>query len=266
MTPKQLCIETTRVDGRFVRLRRFRPDTARCSFPTLPLLLLHGLGCSSDAWTPALRALARHGCARRVVAPDMPGYGHSPGPRRALGMTELADWATRLLDALEIERAHLAGNSMGCQVALALARRHPERVGGMVLTGPTTGARLVPIWRYVFGLVVDGLHEPIVYNGTLFRMYLEMGLRRYLATAKKMLADDPFAQITAVQAPCLILRGAMDGVVPERAARQLAESLPRGAFSEVTGKAHALQFNHPTAFVQNALGFLAGTEAAEEAR
>lgn len=264
--PKQLCIETTRVDGRFVRLRRFRPDTARCSSPTLPLMLLHGLGCSADAWNPALREMKRHGCARPVIAPDMPGYGRSPGPRRALGMIELADWAERLLDVLEIERAHLAGNSMGCQVALALARRHPERVGGLVLTGPTTGTRMVPTWRYVVGLLVDGIHEPIVYNGTLFRMYLEMGLRRYLATTKKMLADDPFVQIERVLAPCLVMRGAMDGIVPERAARHLADSLPRGAFSEVAGQAHALQFNHPTAFVQNALGFLAGTEAAEETR
>lgn len=263
MTFQQLCIETAQVDGRSVRLRRFSPPA--CS-PTLPLLLLHGLGCSADAWLPALRAFGRHGCARRVVAPDMPGYGRSPGPRRALGMTELADWAARLLDALEIERAHLAGNSMGCQVALALARRHPERVGGMVLTGPTTGTRLVPIWRYMVGLVVDGIHEPIVYNGTLFRMYLEMGLRRYLATAWKMFQDDPFACTKEVQAPCLILRGETDGVVPERIARLLAESLPRGAFSEVAGKAHALQFNHPIAFVQNTLAFLAGADAVEEAR
>lgn len=261
--PKQLRIETAQVDGRPVRLRRF--SSPACSL-TLPLLLLHGLGCSADAWSPALRAFTRHGCARPVIAPDMPGYGRSPGPRRALGMTELADWATRLLDVLQIERAHLAGNSMGCQVALALARRHPERVGGLVLTGPTTGTRMVPVWRYVVGLVVDGIHEPIVYNGTLFRMYLEMGLRRYLATAWKMFQDDPFAHTGEVQAPCLILRGDWDGIVPERIARLLADRLPRGTYSEVARRAHALEFNHPTAFVQNTLAFLAGVEAAEEAR
>ena len=69
-------------------------------------------------------------------------------------MEELADWAVRLMDALGVDRAHLAGNSMGCQVALALARRHPARVGGLVLVGPTAGERYIPFWRYALGLLL----------------------------------------------------------------------------------------------------------------
>jgi pimeloyl-ACP methyl ester carboxylesterase len=61
-------------------------------------------------------------------------------------MEELADWAARFLDAQGIARAHVAGNSMGGQVALALARRHPTRVGGLVLAGPTMGRHLIPAW------------------------------------------------------------------------------------------------------------------------
>ena len=64
-----------------------------------------------------------------VFVPDLPGFGCSPGPREVLGMEDLADWTARLMETLGVTRAHLAGNSMGCQVALALARRQPERVG-----------------------------------------------------------------------------------------------------------------------------------------
>jgi pimeloyl-ACP methyl ester carboxylesterase len=136
----------------------------------LPVLLLHGLGCSVEAWGPLLRHIAADenggGRDRPVWAMDMPGYGKSPGPPawRALGIEELADWTVRLMDTLGIARAHLAGNSMGCQVALALARRLPERTGALVLCGPTEGADIVPFWRTVSGLLTDAFVEPWSYN------------------------------------------------------------------------------------------------------
>jgi pimeloyl-ACP methyl ester carboxylesterase len=226
-----------------------------------PLLLIHGLGCSAEAWRPALACLARQELDHPIVAPDMPGYGRSPGPLEALGMDELADWCARLLDRLAIERAHLAGNSMGCQVALALARRHPERVGGIVLAGPTTGERCETVWRYLGGLLVDGLREPMTYNGLLLRMYLQQGVRRYFATTRKMLADDPIAHAAEVRAPCLVVRGDGDAIVPEAVSRRLAGALPRGTFSQVENSAHAVQFHRPEAFTRLLLEFLAATTA-----
>src|SRR5438132_13993315 len=83
----------------------------------------------------------------------MPGFAYSLGPRRALGMEELGHWCARLLDTLGIPRVHIGATSMGCQVALALARRHPARVGAMVLAAPTTGCRLTSPWRYLVGLL-----------------------------------------------------------------------------------------------------------------
>jgi pimeloyl-ACP methyl ester carboxylesterase len=55
-----------------------------------------------------LEVLCQQGTDRLVIAADMPGYGHSAGPRRALRIDELADWGTRLLDRLGIPKAHLA--------------------------------------------------------------------------------------------------------------------------------------------------------------
>jgi len=173
----------------------------------LPLLLLHGLGCSADVWEPALRCLAGQRLDHAVWAPDMAGHGHSSGPPEALTIAELGDWAARLLDALAVNRAHVAAHSMGAQVALALARRHPERIGGLVLVGPTTGGRHRVPPRYAAGLVADGLCEPVLYTRLLVRMYREMGPRRYLAAARRMIEDDPFAGIAQVTARCLVARG-----------------------------------------------------------
>ena len=258
---KKFPMETLRVpvDGRTARCRVVHPSP-RPDRPLLglPLLLLHGLGCSSEAWEPSLRRLAETGVDAPVAAPDLPGYGHSPGPGEALGIEDLADWAARLLDALGIERAHAAGSSMGCQVALALARRHPGRVGGVVLVAPTTGRRVVPAWRYLIGLPLDGLAETLRYNVTLLRMYRQMGVPRYLATIPKMLQDDPIGEAARVAAPCLLLRGTRDRLVPDVAAHRLAAALPRAKFVHVPDAAHAIQFNNPGEFVRRARHFLAG--------
>jgi 2-hydroxy-6-oxonona-2,4-dienedioate hydrolase len=253
------------IDGRPVHCRVLEPAAEPHAAIGRPLLLIHGLGCSSAAWGPALACLERAGLDQPVWAPDMPGYGHSPGPPEALGMAELADWSARLMDGLAIEQAHLAGNSMGCQVALALARRHPERVGGIVLAGPTTGERCESAWRYAAGLLIDGLREPMTYNGTLLRMYLQQGVRNYLATARQMLADDPLAHATEITVPCLVARGSRDAIVSEAAARRLVAALPRGRYFELQGAAHAVQFHRPEEFTRLLVEFLAFSAAAQPA-
>ena len=251
------------VDGRRVRLHSVYPDGGRWrdSATHPPLLLIHGLGCSAEVWKPAMRRLAECGLDRPVYATDMPGYGRSAGPPEALGIDDLADWTARLMDVLGIDRVHLSAHSMGCQVALALARRHPERVGGLVLVGPTEGADLVPLWRTAVGLLLDVLAEPMLYNGMLLKMYLQMGVLRYFATVRRMVEDDPAERAAAVHAPCLIVRGGQDGILPEQAARQFADLLPRGSFLPVEGSAHAVQFNAPERFTQVALAFWSRAEA-----
>ncbi len=256
-------LQSLSVDGRTVLCHALPPAerSAASAFLGLPLILLHGLGCSSDAWRPALRCLAKRGVDCPVFVPDMPGFGCSPGPREVLGMEDLADWTARLMDTLGVERAYLAGNSMGCQVALALARRQPERVGGLVLVGPTVGEQYIPFWRYALGLLLDGCREPLVYNAVLARMYAQQGIPRYLATTRKMLEDKPLVHAGEVCAPCLILRGERDGIIPDAVARRLAAALPCGEFRRVVGAAHALQFSRPQEFVTALLDFLGQIEA-----
>lgn len=249
------------IDGRPVRCRVIAPSSKRGDAKLdLPLLLIHGLGCSADAWKPSLRCFAQQGVDQPVFAPDLPGYGRSPGPKQALDMEALADWTGRLMDALEIKRAHVFGHSMGCQVAFALARRHPERVGALVLVGPTSGTRVVPLWRYVAGLLADGFREPLRYNLTLLRMYTQMGVPRYLATAREMMADDPLAHAGEIAAPCLIVRGERDAIVSDEMVHKFVAALPDAQSATIRGTAHAVPFNQPNVFTRMALAFLEPTK------
>jgi len=253
--------ERLKIDGLAVRLFVAPPVTRRAGgAPALPIVFVHGLGCSGETWKPTIREMNRRGIAYTAIAPDMPGYGHSEGPSEALGMEDLADWLVRLLDVRGIRRVHLVGNSMGCQVSLALARRHPERVGGMVLQGATTGDRIEPAWRYVTGLLADTIYERPSYTLRLLKMYAQMGPVRYAQTVAKMLEDDPFASIKAVQQPCLVIRGGNDAIISDGIARRLVAALPDAVYLPLDSAAHAIEYNNPKEFTDAVLTFLCRVE------
>lgn len=253
--------EQTRVDDREVRFLLAPPEPGE-NEPDLrlPILFLHGLGCTGDVWTPTIEELQGRGLCLPAVAPDLPGFGRSPGPANALSMNELGDWAARFLDVRKIARAHIVGNSMGCQVTLALARQHPERVGGLILQGPTTGNRLVPMWRYVVGLAADGFQETLNYNARLAYMYFQAGPRQYFQTVRKMMEDDPLGEAKRVSAPVMVIRGGHDAIVSDRVARKLAAALPDAVYTPLDSAAHAIEYNNPGEFTDAMVTFLTRVE------
>ena len=101
--------------------------------PALPcLVLVHGAVNDHSVWTLLARWAAHHGHA--VLAVDLPGHQRSEGP--ALTSVEaMADWLLALLDAAGVQRAALAGHSMGSLVALAAAAKAPERATHLLMLG-----------------------------------------------------------------------------------------------------------------------------------
>ncbi len=256
MTRPRPQMASVRVAGAPVRYRVH----ARADGGAIPLLLVHGIGCSSRAFQPTLQHLTELGEPRRAFAPDMPGYGATPGPRQALDMEALAAWQLEFLDALGIPKAHVIGNSMGCQVALAMARQAPERVVSLVLTGPTTGDQYEPLWRYMVGLVADALFESWAYNISLLQTYAQMGVVRYVRTMLHLLRDHPIARAQEVSCPALIVRGKRDLIIPGAIAQRLAVALPHGEYVEVKGVAHSVQHDLPAALWAVARPFITRAE------
>ncbi len=101
----------------------------------VPLVLVHGFGASSFSWRENLDPLAQAGFT--AYAPDMRGFGLSDkGWDKSLSQDAQADRLKAFLDAVGIERAVLAGNSMGGGIVANFALRYPDRVRGLVLVDP----------------------------------------------------------------------------------------------------------------------------------
>ncbi len=97
------------------------------------ILFVHGL---SGSWPNWLEQLVPFSATNRVVAVDLPGFGHSPGHAGEISMEGYAELLDGLLAELGAERATLVGNSMGGLIAAELAASHPERVEHLVLVSP----------------------------------------------------------------------------------------------------------------------------------
>src|SRR6266542_3452012 len=99
-----------------------------------PLLLLHAFPLDRTMWAPQLAGLADIAC---VVAPDLPGFGESSSTD--FSIEGAADVVAEFLTVREIPKAVVCGLSMGGYIALALARKHPNVLAGLILADTRDG-------------------------------------------------------------------------------------------------------------------------------
>src|SRR4051812_1935786 len=150
------------------------------------LVFVHGLGASVRYLEPTMAALANE---HPLIGIDLPGFGRSGTPPRALDTAGLATALSDWLDVRGIGPAIFIGNSYGCQVIVELAQRDPMRVLGLVLNAPT----MDPAHRTVLGLVIrfiaDIPHEPWKLAWLVARDYFRAGPLRFFRTLRWALAD-----------------------------------------------------------------------------
>lgn len=103
----------------------------------LPLLLIHAFPLNAAIWQLQRRDLSHH---FRVISFSLPGFGRGGTFVPGTSIDDCADLAAALLDELRVERAVAAGCSMGGYISLAMLRRHPERVNGLILANTRAGA------------------------------------------------------------------------------------------------------------------------------
>lgn len=225
---------------------------------TTPVLFLHGVGSDKSVWEPQL---AWFGRSRRAVAIDYPGYGESEF-RAGLTHDDFAATALAVLDALEIERAHICGLSLGGVVAIALHHRARDRSASLILAdsfavhpeGTAIFERSVAASGNMAAMAAART-PAIVANGA------SDALRRGLETT--MAAIDPAAfrqgaeavwladqrdRVAAIDVPALILVGSEDRVTPPALSRELAALIAGSKLVEIADAGHLANIEQPDAF------------------
>ena len=236
-------------------LRLHALASAETLSPNTPtVVLVHGVAVSSRYLVPLAEELAPRA---RVFVPDLPGYGRSARPAgRDLTVPELADALLGWLDRVGLDRPHLLGNSFGCQVIAALAARHPDRVGRLVLQGPTFDPDARTAWRQALRWLAVVPFERSSEGLVLARDVWDLGPARAFDMIRKGLEDRIELNLPRVTAPTLVVRGSRDAIVPQRWAEEATRLLPHGRLVVLVGAAHTINYSQPARLVAAIWPFL----------
>lgn len=197
-------------------------------------VLIHGIGMGRGIFADLVAHLDD---TAEVIAIDLPGYGAAPEPSRVLTMERTADLVAAYLQSNVAEPAVLVGHSMGAQVALEVAARHPETTAALVLVGPTVDPEARTARQQVGRLLQDvAIESPKV---------IALGAREYLRAGPKlrtkfqsMLIHRPEETFPRISAPTLVLRGEDDVVATPDWCRRIAEAIPDARLEEIPGHGH----------------------------
>jgi len=250
----------------------------------MPVVLVHGWGCSAYLFSRNVRAIAAAG--HRAIALDLVGHGLSDKPiiRGRYTLDAMVGDLFGALDGLAIERAVLVGQSMGGRIALELALRAPERVRALGLFNAVGLARLhvLPLkW-----LASPRWMAPIFQHCT-FRKVFELGLRAAFADSSRITERDideywapsqfpgfaraahallgefdwarlPDGRLATLRPPTLVLIGLVDHLLRCPDLAVLRSALPSGSHvATVEDAGHAVNEEAPEVVNRELISFLA---------
>jgi 2-hydroxymuconate-semialdehyde hydrolase len=245
-----------------------------------PVLLIHGSGPGVSAWANWRLVMPELAKTRRVIAPDMAGFGFT---ERVSGMSYSMDgWvkqALDLLDALGIGQTDLVGNSFGGALSLALAIRAPHRVRRLVLMGSvgvpfeiTPGLdavwgytpsfenmrRIMDVFAFDRTLVTDELAR-LRYEASIRPGFQESFVAMFPAPRQRWVDAmmSPEAAIRALPHETLLVHGRDDQVIPLATSLTLSQWIPRSQLHVFGQCGHWTQIEHSTRFTRLVRDFLA---------
>ena len=206
-------------------------------------MLVHGLAGSSRWWRDVAPSLALEHSVHLV---DLPRW-------QAYDPDELVDRIARRF--ADLSPATYIGHSLGGLLSVRLAARHPETVDRLVLVAPAG----IP-GRSAAGSVVP-LASALLHAGPLFLPRLAVdtlrsGPANVLVAGARLLADDVRPDLTAVQAPTLLLWGDRDPLIPPDHAQEFLNALPDARLELIAGASHMPMLERPSEVSRAVLEFL----------
>ncbi len=220
------------------------------------VLMIHGLGGTSNTWTPLMPAFQRF----TTVRFDLPGSGRSNRVEGPLSIERFVATALRVLASAGRERAHVVGHSMGCIIATHLAAREPKAVRSLALFGPLlappesakTAIRArgeTAAKEGVAGMhaIAETLVQGAVSAETRAKRRAAVGFVRELlmrqdpdgyARSCFALAEAVPAETARIACPTLLVTGDEDIVAPPQAVRGMGEKIAGAQVEVLRGCGH----------------------------
>jgi pimeloyl-ACP methyl ester carboxylesterase len=227
------------------------------------VLMIHGLGGSSNVWTPVMSTFARY----KTVRPDLPGSARSARVEGPLSIERFVQAMLRAAGAAGVERAHVVAHSLGTIVAFHLAAAAPHLVRSLALFGPL----LAPADAIRGGIrgrgekaraegeagmqdIANALVQAATSSETKAKRPVTVALvREFLmrqppdgyARTCDALADAQPADTSKITCPTLLVTGDEDAIAPAQAVRQIAERMPGCRLEILRGCGHWTPIEKP---------------------
>lgn len=240
-----------------------------------PVVWLHAFPLDREMWEPQVQPLLVTGY--RVITVDLPGFGESP-VQGGWTIDSAADALAELLEVLGVPAAVVGGESMGGYVALAMARRHPQRLSGLILADTRAGSddaaararrqeTIEVIRRKGPGVLLETLVPKLISEVTrqsrphVLETIRALTLRQTsqgLIHALAALRDRPDAapHLPKIHVPTLVIVGEYDTITPPLYAARLAGSINSAELEHVPQAGHLSNLENPEAFNAAVLSFL----------
>lgn len=233
-----------------------------------PLVLLHGFPLDHGIWAPVVPLLEND---FELLLPDLRGFGGSISNTAEYSLSDMADDVIQLLDHLGIEKAVIAGHSMGGYIALACAKSYSDRLLelGLIATQalPDTPDHKKSRYQTVAQIEELGV-EPLVEN-MAEKLSSDASLREVLSNlirhqpkagvlcALKALAERPDQTLTLklLQKPVLIVHGDADLLIPVDRAREMKDLKPNSILVVIPKAGHMPMMENPAEIAAAFRGF-----------
>lgn len=227
------------------------------------LLLLHAFPLDASMWEEQVAAFRGE---LQVIAPDAPGFGGSPISQDVMHMEATADAAADAMRSAGLQRAVVCGLSMGGYVALALWRRHPEQVAGLILANTRAGSddeagkerrralaeRLKAEGNEFLAQTPPPLLSESASPGLWERVkgIIRAQPAAAIAAASLGMAERPDStgDLAGIDVPTLVVTSDHDTLIPPEATTPMADQIPNASLEVIQGPGHLSNLEAPEEF------------------